>query len=142
MSKEKKTNIRIGILLVAIGVLTSIMIYLNPQELKAPAWVVYTAMGSFVLAGASIIFHSFGKDRYSTYMVGLILISFTVIGGWIGFGSGVRSCSISIPGIASASPGWLCRGVFGFGTIVCGMITFFIWRKIPSNNSKKSGNSD
>jgi len=56
----RRQSIVVGIVAIAAGAGSALAIYLRPQALRAPAWVAYAAVATFVLAGASLLAGALG----------------------------------------------------------------------------------
>jgi hypothetical protein len=59
----RKQAIAIGCAAIALGAGSAAAIYLHPEGLRAPAWVAYAAVSTFVLAGAALLAGAFGARR-------------------------------------------------------------------------------
>lgn len=83
----------IGLCLMGLGLFAGWTIYTHPAALRAPAWVAYTSVSIFVLAGFAVCFYGdLSRSVYAWLMVVLLgLMAF--IPTWIAFGTGVRKCS-------------------------------------------------
>jgi hypothetical protein len=108
-----------------VGVLTAVLVYTHPEGLRAPAWVVYAACGSFVLAGLSIVASSAGHSRVQTWLAIGVMAAMVVPGMWIAFWPGPRVCSVSVPFASGTAQGMPCRVAFGSGAIMVGALV--VW---------------
>ena len=51
--QSKRHALVIGLLLIAMGLGTAALIFLQPQQLRVPAWAAYAAVATFPLAGVA-----------------------------------------------------------------------------------------
>ena len=121
MSAEstRRQAIVLGIVAIAAGAGTALAIYLRPQGLRAPAWVAYAAIATFVLAGASLIAGARGAKRLARWLGVLIMCGLLVPGLWIAFGPGARDCSFSLVFVSGTATEFFCRVGFGVGALLC-----------------------
>ena len=121
MSAEpsRRQAIVLGIVAIAAGAGTALAIYLRPQALRAPAWVAYAAVGTFVVAGASLIAGALGAKRLARWLGVLIMCALLVPGSWIALGPGARDCSFSLGFLSGAASEFFCRVGFGLGALLC-----------------------
>lgn len=121
MSAEpsRRQAIVLGVVAIAAGAGTALAIYLRPQALRAPAWVAYVAVATFVLAGASLIATALGAKRLARSLGVLITCALLVPGFWIAFGPGGRDCSFSLGFLSGAASEFFCRTGFGLSAILC-----------------------
>jgi hypothetical protein len=110
---------------VAAGAGTAALVYTHPEQLEAPAWVVYAACAAFVLAGLSLLVPESTQPRISAWLGVGVVAAMVVPGAWIALGAGPRKCSVSIPLWSGAGSDALCRGVFGFGSLM--VAAFLVW---------------
>lgn len=97
------------------GGIAAAMIYRQPDQLHAPAWVAYTACAAFVLAGLAIIADG--------------------TGAWVAIGAGVRDGSVSVPFFGTVGSELLCRGAFGLGAvIVAALLVWVVLRALRQEN--------
>jgi len=111
-----------GVAILAIGSLTGALIYTHPEKLHAPAWVAYVACSTFVFAGLSLVASARGAKRLQGWFAVILILAMLVPGAWIAFGPGDRECWLSFSFTESIAPSTLCRGAFGFGTIIVAAI--------------------
>jgi hypothetical protein len=103
---------------IAISVLLTVAIYTSPEKLNAPSWVGYLAGLSFAFAGISILARVYKRPSLANAFALVILGSMALIGGYIGFGPGTRSCSGTITGVGLQLSGADCRTGFAIGSII------------------------
>jgi len=84
-----------GWIAIAVGLGVALMVWLQPEHLRVPAWVVYAAAAVFVLAGLAILVRT--GSRLNTLLSALTVAGLLVPGAWVAFGPGSRECSFSLP---------------------------------------------
>jgi hypothetical protein len=107
-----------GLVLVVVSVVECSLIYFQPQQLKAPAWVAYVAASSLGIAGLLLLLAgATGVARTQNWLAVALVLSMVLPGIWIAFGKGERECTVSLPFLQFASDA-LCRGAFGVGALL------------------------
>ena len=115
-----------GWLAVIAGAATALIAYSQlPHDSDAPRWVIYAACAAFVLAGASLLIPEGGHSRANAWLAVGFIAAMLVPGAWIALGPGPRSCTVSIPFTSGTGSDTLCRGVFGFGSLIVAAI--LVW---------------
>ena len=94
-------------------------IYFHPQSLRAPAWVAYAAVSTFVFAGGALLAGAFGAKRVVPWLGALITLGLLVPGLWVAFGPGGRDCSFSLGFLSGSASELVCRAGFGLGALLC-----------------------
>ena len=134
---ERRQRLLGALVSTVAGLLTAVVIYLRPEGLHVPAWVAYVACAAFVFAGLSIMAHEFALHRTHTWLVVACVASLLVPGAWIGFGPGVRECSVSGPLLSGMGSELMCRGAFGLGAvIVAALLVWIVWRALRGRSGK------
>lgn len=115
-----------GAVLIALGCGLSRLISTQPELLRAPAWVAYTAAGAVLLAGCTLVATAAGAGGVVDVLGVLTTVALVLSGGWVAFGSGAPQCMGSLPlGIPLSDA--VCRGVFGVGTVIgAGVVMLFV----------------
>lgn len=139
MAKSKEPPLILAFISIAAGVyplLLSLDIILGGSaSLNVPVWVGVLASSIFILAGLALLTR---KIEWLSKLFGLsILVSFAVIGNWIAFGVGERTCSVEIFAFGQDTSGLMCRIPFGYGAILLNGIMLFM---TLSFLAKKLGN--
>jgi len=116
--QSKRQRLVIGLLLIAVGVGTLALIFLQPQQLRVPAWVAYAAVATFPLAGAALIAGALGAARLVPWLGMLLIAGLLVPGLWAAFGPGPQKCSVYVGAIGGEASDWVCRTGFGIGSII------------------------
>ena len=121
MSAEptRRQALFIGSVAIALGVGSAAAIYLKPEGLRAPAWVAYAAVSTFVLAGMALLAGALGAKRVVPWLGALIVCGLLVPGLWIALGPGGRACTFSLGFLSGAASEFVCRGAFGAGALLC-----------------------
>ena len=119
----------IGLVMIAFGLGVAAAIHWQPQQLKAPAWVAYAAVSTFVFGGAALIAGTFGARRLVSALGVLITLGLLAPGLWVTFGDGARDCSFSLPFVSGAAPDLVCRAGFGLGSLLCLAFLFLLLRR-------------
>jgi hypothetical protein len=121
----KRQALVIGLLLIAMGLGTAALIYLQPQQLRVPAWVAYAAVATFPLAGTALIAGALGAPRLVPWLGMFLVAGLLVPSLWVTFGPGQQKCSIYVGNIGAEASDWLCRAGFGIGSII-GLAVFVL----------------
>ncbi|AXK71073.1 hypothetical protein DWG18_01410 [Lysobacter sp. TY2-98] len=106
----------IGLVIVAAGM--AALVHGHPEQLKAPAWVVFTALGLFGLAGRCLVGQALRLEGLVRWLVCVLLGAMIIVPGWIAFGSGPRQCTTLAFGARIATSEVVCRGAFGAGALI------------------------
>src|SRR5262249_46601172 len=96
---SERQRLVFGLFLIAIGVGTTAVIFLRPEQLRVPAWVAYAAVATFPLSGIALIAGALGANRLVPWLGILVLVGLLVPGLWVTFGPGLQKCSISLGNI-------------------------------------------
>jgi hypothetical protein len=130
----------LGFILAGAG-LVAAAIWSDEDRVQAPRWVAVAAGLAFELGGAALI-KGYARDRgadrpddlWSLLLGALIGTCITVIPAWVAFGPGERrfrlSGPIPIDWLFPRAGEWLGRAAFGFGAILVGAITLFVWARL------------
>lgn len=118
-----------GVACAGAGLATGWLVHAHPEALRVPAWVAYVACAAFVVAGLLV---AAGEGRamrpLRDWLAVLLLVALFVPGAWVAFGPGPRACRVSLPLMASAAGEVLCRGAFGLGAILMGVMVAWALR--------------
>lgn len=133
---EPRGNTVMGLITLGAGVLLAAVIYFNPEQLRAPAWVAYTACAVFALAGALMLITRFDVPRLKAWLPVALLIALMTPGAWVAFGPGERECETSTLFAVGDNEAW-CRGAFGFGTLVMAGFVFWAGRRALRGNGRQ-----
>lgn len=115
-SRREATTAALALSVLAV-VLATLALRDDPG-LNVPPLIALFAATALFLGAAAVIARAGGRERMATGFATLILVFFALVGGWIGFGSGERSCTRSIDGRMSESGGTECRVAFGAGAFI------------------------
>jgi hypothetical protein len=115
----RKQALVAGGIALATGLGSAAAIHLHPEGLRAPAWVAYAAVSTFVLAGMALLAGALGAKRVVPWLGALIVCGLLVPGLWIALGAGGRECSFSLGFLSGAASEFVCRGAFGAGALLC-----------------------
>ena len=101
---------------------------------RAPAWVIASAGGAFLLAGLMVMIQALGLAspstgelpagapdwmRSSQWLLSLLVWGLmAAIGSWVAFGPGPRSFSMNFAGLLGPGPGMIGRAAFGVGALI------------------------
>jgi hypothetical protein len=118
LEPSKGRRLAIGLFLIAIGFGTIALIFLQPQQLRVPAWVAYVAAATFPLAGVALIAGALGASRLVPWLGILLVAGLLVPGLWATFGSEPQECSIYVGNIGAEASDWVCRTGFGVGSVI------------------------
>ena len=101
------------------------LIQVDPDSMHAPRWVIGSAGGLFVLAGIAILAHR--HLFLPSLIVPIILTLFAAVFGWVGLGPGKREFDGGLPFVSFEFNNWLGRGLFGFFSILMGLVALYSW---------------
>jgi|KBSMisStandDraft_5_1062788.scaffolds.fasta_scaffold03601_10 hypothetical protein len=118
LEPSKGRRLAVGLFLIAVGAGTIALIFLQPQQLRVPAWVAYAAASTFPLAGVVLIAGALGATRLVRWLGTLLVAGLLVPGLWTTFGPGPRDCSVYFGNIGAEASDWICRAGFGIGSII------------------------
>jgi hypothetical protein len=104
----------------AAGVFVAAMVTLNPEGLRAPAWVAYLAAALFALAGAVSLARTYQRPLIADGLVCVVLSGMLVVGLWVSLGPGPRQCLGRISGTGVVASELACRSAFGVGALLVG----------------------
>jgi formate-dependent nitrite reductase membrane component NrfD len=114
----------------AIGLLSLVMMYRHPEQLRVPAWVAYAAMSSFVSAGCALLTGEYAATRNVAPWLGVLAtIGLMVPPVWIALGPGPRDCAATLSFFSTTASDWVCRGAFGFGALIGLLVLFLMVRE-------------
>ena len=124
-----RQRLTIGLLVAAMGTGVMLLIYFQPQQLRAPSWVAYAAASTFVLAGMALVAGALGARKLVAWLGVLTVAALMTPAVWIAFGPGARGCSFSLGFLSGAASEWACRGAFGLGALLGAAILFLMLRQ-------------
>ena len=126
--RNAQPPIKIGALLLLAACGMAFVVHLQPEKLRAPAWVAYFSLGLFGSAGACIVAQALRLKRIALWLVCVLLGAMTVILAWIALGSGSRQCTMVSLGTRTAASAIMCRGAFGVGATILAVMFIFAVR--------------
>jgi hypothetical protein len=120
--KAQEGSVLAGAGIAALGAALALLAQVQPQQMRAPAWVVYTCALAFVFAGWIVVARARGHAVLKAWLPVALLACLVAPVAWIAFGSGPRRCGIGVMRpmlrMFSAPPDLLCRIGFGVAAIV------------------------
>ena len=119
---------RWGLIIVGVGAFSAAGVHWHPEQLNVPAWVGYSACATFVFAGLSILAAEMNSRRVEAWFAVAVVAALLVPGAWIAFGPGVRECSVSVAFLGGTGSDFVCRGVFGLGSIITVAVLYYVVR--------------
>ena len=119
-----------ALLCVGIGLFLSWVVWSRQPGLQVPPAVGYLAAGVFLAAGATLLLQVRGSRRAQAVTAFLLATALAGIGGWIGFGPSSRRCEGSLGFLSFVPEELLCRGVFGAGAVLTGLIAALMLRPL------------
>jgi len=135
--QSKRQSLVGGLFLIAMGLATNAVIFLQPEQLRVPAWVAYAAASTFPLAGIALIAGVLGASRLVPWLGVLVVAGLLVPGLWVTFGPGPQKCSVYVAGIGGEASDWLCRAGFGIGSIIgSALLVLFIRHALGVRSSR------
>lgn len=107
--------------MVALGLLVAALVAAYPERLRAPAWVAYTACGTFVFGGLARLAFDAGRSRLYHGFVVMLLATMAAVPAWIAVGPGSRAqCRIGGLGAGVLPPELACRAGFCVAALLVG----------------------
>jgi hypothetical protein len=103
--------------LVVLSIVLCSLIYFQPQQLNAPAWVAYSAATAFLVAGLLLLAGAAKATRTQNWLGVALAVAMVLPGSWVAFGKGERQCTMSLPLLPLAAEA-LCRAAFGVGAVL------------------------
>jgi len=101
------------------------LIQVDPDSMHAPRWVIASAGGLFLLAGAAIL--SRRHPFLPSLILPLLLTLFAAVFGWVGLGPGEREFDGGLPFVSGDFNTRLGRGLFGSFGILIGLVALYAW---------------
>jgi hypothetical protein len=126
----------IGLLVGGLGVGITSAAYLHPEQMRAPAYVVYAATSSFVLAGIALVAGALGARKLVQWLGVLIVMALMTPAVWIALGPGAHDCGFSLGFVAGVAPDLACRLGFGAGALLGLLILVLIVRQALRGTSR------
>lgn len=121
-NRRLQPTVGLGLALILLACATAALVHLQPERLRAPAWVAYLALGAFGFAGVCVIAQALRLHGLGRWLICILLASMTAIPSWIALGSGPRQCtSGGLAGRLEVSE-FVCRGAFGIGAVLLGLM--------------------
>ena len=111
-----RSRVAAGMALVAISLALCALVSLQPEQLRAPAWVAYSATTAFFVAGLLLLVGP-ARARSQNWLAVALLACMMLPGLWVAFGGGERQCKVSFLFLQFQSEA-LCRGVLGVCAVV------------------------
>ena len=132
-----RSSVALGLGLIAMSLGFGALIYFQPQQLNAPAWVAYAAASAFLLAGLQVLAGTEKAGPLQDWLAVALILALLLPGAWVAFGGGNRQCEVTLPFIAFTSEG-SCRVAFGVGALL-GLAVFmlFIRRALNRQHDRK-----
>ena len=127
---ERRQRRGAGILCSALGLGLSYLVWSRQPGLHVPPAVGYLAAGAFLAAGATLLLQARGAQRAQQVTAFLLVAALAGVGGWIGFGSGSRRCEGSLEFLSFVPGELVCRGVFGAGAVLTGLMAVLMLRPL------------
>jgi hypothetical protein len=84
-----------GVAIAALGSAVALLAFLQPQQMRAPAGVVYAAALAFVFAGWAVVARARGHPLLKAWLPVPLLLCMVTPALWLGFGPGYRQCGIA-----------------------------------------------
>jgi hypothetical protein len=127
--KTRESGVFAGVAIAALGGALALVAYVQPQQMRAPAAVVYASALAFVFAGWMVVARARGHRLLKAWLPVPLLACLVAPALWIAFASGHRRCGLEaargmvrILGTRSDLP---CRLGFGVAAIV-GLVLVFL----------------
>lgn len=141
--QAREGSVAAGVAIAALGSAVALLAYLQPQQMRAPAGVVYAAALAFVFAGWAVVARARGHDRLKAWLPVPLLVCMVAPAVWIAFGPGYRQCGVAamagmlrIFGTRSDLP---CRLGFGVAAVVgCFLVLLAIRQAVRSSREPQA----
>jgi hypothetical protein len=125
-----------GLAAIAVALVIAVMVRAHPEELRAPAWVAYVAASAFGFAGLSLLAGLVQAARLRDWLGVAVALSMLSISAWVALGPGERACSMSIGTFGMVPADIVCRGAFGFGSLLMVLLVFLAVRHAMRSRSQ------
>jgi len=127
-----------GVAIAALGSAIALLAFLQPQQMRAPAGVVYAAALAFVFAGWTVVARARGHSRLKAWLPVPLLLCMVTPAVWIAFGPGHRQCGIAavagVLRIFGARSDLPCRMGFGVAAVVgCFLVLLAVRQAVRSS---------
>jgi len=120
--KTREASVVTGVAVAALGGALALLAYAQPQHMRAPAWVVYSAALALVFAGWILVARAREHALLKAWLPVALLACLVAPPAWIAFGGGYRHCGIqAMSGVLrmfSTRTDLPCRVGFGIAAIV------------------------
>lgn len=105
----------VGTLAMLAGLGIALAVHLQPDKLRAPAWVAYAAALAFFFAGVSLLAQAWGASRRLLAWTGVVLVACLLTPLlWIAVTNPQGRCRANFFGLSMPAPEWICRGGLAF----------------------------
>ena len=133
---SRRSDLIWGMALVVIFIILCSLMYLEPQKLKAPAWVAYCAATAFFIAGLLLLARATSASRAKNWLAAGLVLAIVLPGIWVAFGAGDRQCTSSLPFLQFALEA-LCRSAFGIGALLgVGILVLYVRHAIANQRDR------
>lgn len=116
--KAVRTQVAFGAAFALIGLGMIALVHFHPDGLRAPYGVVVAAMGTFVVAGLSVMARALGWRRLAEGTALVVVFGLAVPGLWLLFEPVGQACTATIGTFGREAAGLECRLVFGIGGVI------------------------
>lgn len=130
---DPKKRILLGLALACAGLVAAVAVHVQPERLRAPAWVAFAACSVFVIAGTAVALYSVLSRRAYAWFMAVLLAAMAIVPVWIAVGSGNRHCRGTAPLLFSD---FTCRFAFGIGALL--MVCLTLWAVLMALKVKDS----
>ena len=136
--KAQEGSVAAGVAIAALGSGVALLAFLQPQQMRAPAGVVYASALAFVFAGWTVVARARGHPLLKAWLPVPLLLCMVTPVAWLGFGPGYRQCGIAaVAGmlrIFGTRSDLACRLGFGLAAIVgCFLVLLAIRQAVRSS---------
>lgn len=114
-----------GVVAILAGLATATLIYLHPEQLLVPSWVVYSACMAFVFAGWALLAQADSGRRSYRWLVVALIGTMLVPPLWAALGTSSQTCSAAIIGIVFFPSDVVCRVVWGVSAAI--LFVLLLW---------------
>lgn len=109
----------VGAISALAGIGVALLVHLQPEKLRAPAWVAYAAAGAFFLAGVSMLAQAHGAPRRWLAWIALAVLACLLTPlAWIVVANPDGHCRANLLGWWIEAPAWSCRGGLAVALVV------------------------
>lgn len=126
---SQRTQVLGGTAALVTALVIAVEVHTHPEDAHAPLWIADVAAAAFALAGASLLAGAVRSARGAWLAAVGASAALLVIALWVALGGGERACSLSFTVLRGSPGNLLCRGAFGVGALLLGLLIALLLRR-------------